>query len=113
MIRRPPRSTLFPYTTLFRSPFPVVERPSGPFEELHGHRRAPLDFCNFFGYERIATDTPLAVIGPLTKIIFERHNFRNFTFPVSFPICSYSFIECGSAEYFCPSPACVRQDRKT
>src|SRR2546430_12753357 len=26
MIRRPPRSTLFPYTTLFRSP-PVVGRP--------------------------------------------------------------------------------------
>src|SRR2546429_6299367 len=24
MIRRPPRSTLFPYTTLFRSPFPLV-----------------------------------------------------------------------------------------
>src|SRR3712207_7116463 len=24
MIRRPPRSTLFPYTTLFRSPQPVV-----------------------------------------------------------------------------------------
>src|SRR5436309_5445657 len=27
MIRRPPRSTLFPYTTLFRS---VANRPSGP-----------------------------------------------------------------------------------
>src|SRR5260370_7137073 len=26
MIRRPPRSTLFPYTTLFRSPRPVAER---------------------------------------------------------------------------------------
>src|SRR3712207_7061486 len=25
MIRRPPRSTLFPYTTLFRSHFPVLE----------------------------------------------------------------------------------------
>src|SRR2546426_4856646 len=25
MIRRPPRSTLFPYTTLFRSPLAVVE----------------------------------------------------------------------------------------
>src|SRR3712207_8132196 len=25
MIRRPPRSTLFPYTTLFRSPFDVEE----------------------------------------------------------------------------------------
>src|SRR3712207_8223135 len=30
MIRRPPRSTLFPYTTLFRSPAPggIVSRPS-------------------------------------------------------------------------------------
>src|SRR5258707_15678414 len=26
MIRRPPRSTLFPYTTLFRSPYPQAER---------------------------------------------------------------------------------------
>src|SRR2546429_3748964 len=25
MIRRPPRSTLFPYTTLFRSPYPTPE----------------------------------------------------------------------------------------
>src|SRR3712207_8778301 len=32
MIRRPPRSTLFPYTTLFRSP--VV--PSGKFRDRHG-----------------------------------------------------------------------------
>src|SRR5256885_9796986 len=27
MIRRPPRSTLFPYTTLFRSPFPRCSLP--------------------------------------------------------------------------------------
>jgi len=27
MIRRPPRSTLFPYTTLFRSPTPVANQP--------------------------------------------------------------------------------------
>src|SRR2546430_6373946 len=27
MIRRPPRSTLFPYTTLFRSPFPSQAAP--------------------------------------------------------------------------------------
>src|SRR5260370_12057284 len=31
MIRRPPRSTLFPYTTLFRSVH-------GPYEPEHGHR---------------------------------------------------------------------------
>src|SRR2546429_6664813 len=29
MIRRPPRSTLFPYTTLFRSPISAVERETG------------------------------------------------------------------------------------
>src|SRR3990167_2063239 len=28
MLRRPPRSTLFPYTTLFRSPCPFGELPS-------------------------------------------------------------------------------------
>src|SRR5256884_4658358 len=32
MIRRPPRSTLFPYTTLFRSSvFPLVENPGAVF----------------------------------------------------------------------------------
>src|SRR5256886_16321922 len=30
MIRRPPRSTLFPYTTLFRSLRPGAGRPRGP-----------------------------------------------------------------------------------
>src|SRR2546429_1979012 len=30
MIRRPPRSTLFPYTTLFRSPPTVSRRSSSP-----------------------------------------------------------------------------------
>src|SRR2546422_6282314 len=33
MIRRPPRSTLFPYTTLFRS---TVNWPYGPSELLYG-----------------------------------------------------------------------------
>src|SRR3989442_9930464 len=50
MIRRPPRSTLFPYTTLFRSPLHTVERGSGgedssverePGDEVsHGRRGA-------------------------------------------------------------------------
>src|ERR1044071_10179671 len=33
MIRRPPRSTLFPYTTLFRSQLQLQQRPAG----LVGH----------------------------------------------------------------------------
>src|SRR3712207_7809860 len=32
MIRRPPRSTLFPYTTLFRSDSTQISRLSGPLE---------------------------------------------------------------------------------
>src|SRR2546422_10546357 len=47
MIRRPPRSTLFPYTTLFRSVFdvvtenPQIEHVAGDVEEpaVHEHGR--------------------------------------------------------------------------
>src|SRR5437764_10831035 len=34
MIRRPPRSTLFPYTTLFRSPATASMRPVRPFMSI-------------------------------------------------------------------------------
>src|SRR4051812_50006255 len=36
MIRRPPRSTLFPYTTLFRSRVP--QRPLLPCDDRHEHK---------------------------------------------------------------------------
>src|SRR3712207_7964752 len=36
MIRRPPRSTLFPYTTLFRSPRGRLERDGVQDRRLHG-----------------------------------------------------------------------------
>src|SRR2546426_5775012 len=37
MIRRPPRSTLFPYTTLFRSEVLVGDAPRGVVFQLHDH----------------------------------------------------------------------------
>src|SRR5476651_2766859 len=37
MIRRPPRSTLFPYTTLFRSPFCMAIDFWGQFGDTFGH----------------------------------------------------------------------------
>src|SRR2546422_8167194 len=48
MIRRPPRSTLFPYTTLFRSVVPhLVQDQAQPRAAVHDHhgefRAAPLD----------------------------------------------------------------------
>src|SRR5437899_6057184 len=44
MIRRPPRSTLFPYTTLFRSPAPEIAdaRPTGLAPRLHPVDRRPV-----------------------------------------------------------------------
>src|SRR3712207_7484336 len=44
MIRRPPRSTLFPYTTLFRSRharLPAARRPALPSRWLRGHAEWP------------------------------------------------------------------------
>src|SRR5437870_8507861 len=62
MIRRPPRSTLFPYTTLFRSPLGV----GGPI--------APPQFRLIFASCSTATATPvpssLTVLAP--KNDFER-----------------------------------------
>src|SRR5256885_11265439 len=39
MIRRPPRSTLFPYTTLFRSRTATVSRPAVAISEMNARRR--------------------------------------------------------------------------
>src|SRR2546427_4883505 len=53
MIRRPPRSTLFPYTTLFRSPLygisgePLCDSSRSPHTSPHfckGYRRVPTSF---------------------------------------------------------------------
>src|SRR2546422_4760730 len=48
MIRRPPRSTLFPYTTLFRSNFPLVE--DGEIRRAGAHLDKPdAEFLLVFG----------------------------------------------------------------
>src|SRR3712207_7264540 len=43
MIRRPPRSTLFPYTTLFRSPAAVGHDHPRPARPVEGRHRGALD----------------------------------------------------------------------
>src|SRR2546422_1888877 len=48
MIRRPPRSTLFPYTTLFRSVFPLLHGLDGRLVE-QWVRLEQLDFFDFTG----------------------------------------------------------------
>src|SRR3712207_7007766 len=46
MIRRPPRSTLFPYTTLFRSNLPVKAGFSLPAQETKLRRRSIATSCS-------------------------------------------------------------------
>src|SRR3712207_7368416 len=49
MIRRPPRSTLFPYTTLFRSFNHEAGKPVGTFEEAVGK----LDYVRDLGVNAV------------------------------------------------------------
>src|SRR5688572_31313146 len=47
MMRRPPRSTLFPYTTLFRSPEVLRARARDVVKSL-GYNEPPLDYADGF-----------------------------------------------------------------
>jgi len=62
MIRRPPRSTLFPYTTLFRSaPAPVQTRPaSPPIQAQPAPAQSPALAPVIAQIPKVATRTPVA-----------------------------------------------------
>src|SRR5690349_23709356 len=54
MIRHPPRSTLFPYTTLFRSRPGGIERRARPADQLAAHDEA--EQRHDHGADRLATN---------------------------------------------------------
>src|SRR5256885_14502219 len=60
MIRRPPRSTLFPYTTLFRS---AGSPPPGPASSASGWRARPSSLLRFL--VRLVLIAPRTVLLPL------------------------------------------------
>src|SRR2546425_11130694 len=74
MIRRPPRSTLFPYTTLFRSLLSceLDDQAAAPRDLLHGPRRAEL--VDAAAHDPLRPLDRIGAIGhgPLTLIHFER-----------------------------------------
>src|SRR5438477_3287639 len=53
MLRRPPRSTLFPYTTLFRSlPAAAIDRTFDEYlSNFRKRRRGEVDWSNYSPYE--------------------------------------------------------------
>src|SRR3712207_8746529 len=78
MIRRPPRSTLFPYTTLFRSHPETVRAPVGP--EAQGGQEVVADFpvvpvqIGLLGGEQV--QVPLAVRRPRPRRAADRKSTR-------------------------------------
>src|SRR2546422_3101141 len=64
MIRRPPRSTLFPYTTLFRSPAPATP-------PLDGNRKADVVVIGA-GFTGLSTALHLAAQGA-NVVVLESH----------------------------------------
>src|SRR2546430_12112794 len=78
MIRRPPRSTLFPYTTLFRSVRQELGFIQPPLEvslDDLAHRREVIDA--FHGF-----DLELAVLGAIRAAILEPDTRRNRVRPL-------------------------------
>src|SRR2546430_16817070 len=59
MIRRPPRSTLFPYTTLFRSP---TTRVNEVLQEAQGERPPPRGTGRFLYGTQVAAGPPTFVL---------------------------------------------------
>src|SRR2546425_1008247 len=64
MIRRPPRSTLFPYTTLFRSPGGAGSE-SVLMEPLNSNRTANVHILDF----RVEKGFRLGVVGKVTGML--------------------------------------------
>src|SRR2546427_5585660 len=70
MIRRPPRSTLFPYTTLFRSVLQTLP------EESHDHLpRAVRDFRLFTGSQETVADAGIHGIA-VALVVRDRKSTR-------------------------------------
>src|SRR3712207_7794174 len=75
MIRRPPRSTLFPYTTLFRSQPPDV--PGGEREQRH--RRGGHDRCvarRALEHAHLAEELARPERGDLLAVLEDRKSTR-------------------------------------
>src|SRR3712207_7296753 len=74
MIRRPPRSTLFPYTTLFRSRIAPIERAWSGLDHLYrAHRRTGQAVVALFvlhGALMLASIDSLVYLDPEVGFIF-------------------------------------------
>src|SRR2546422_3062404 len=86
MIRRPPRSTLFPYTTLFRSLRPAYDSPTGHFHVRYGHIGDHVA-ANVNAIGQIVDDDRREIDSKITKIRWIRRGaFEQVTYDSNYNI---------------------------
>src|SRR2546425_9050812 len=91
MIRRPPRSTLFPYTTLFRS---LPEVLTADFEELGTDRVADLeDLTKDVGQASLAVETEQHPGGAADSPFTANHPYADTNGPITRTIEAGTGIE--------------------
>src|SRR2546422_8229431 len=77
MIRRPPRSTLFPYTTLFRSQL-TLEEMSAIVSEAHKWRRKVAAHCHGDAAARIAIEAGVDSIDRKSTRLNSSHGYISY-----------------------------------
>src|SRR2546427_462510 len=118
MIRRPPRSTLFPYTTLFRSYWPGGQRPSADAELMYAEPINTKDKQRYFR-------KPLAlIVSPASNFLdwrSPRHVDQVWFLPprpcrqTLGPDCSEDLLHCGPTRPLEPpaaEPTCPADDHQ-
>src|SRR5260370_19458406 len=99
MIRRPPRSTLFPYTTLFRSVLRAVEQPGGGVAGQHGCVGVAMQSLPVVGAADLEAAAGVQAI-PLDAFVGQR--------AVGSRAALRGFVQARVAEeFFCTQVACV------
>src|ERR1039457_4546958 len=115
MIRRPPRSTLFPYTTLFRSmifPRPFRSRTaatSGTSARLAGDRKSTrLNSSHLvISYAVFCLKKENQLVQSVRQHVQFRRHFRHAPRPIEQLLCLFFFLSCQHRRRTSPSPPCV------
>src|SRR2546429_6616989 len=80
MIRRPPRSTLFPYTTLFRSVAAAVDAPlADPLRQLRNHQIVAVELLRLERRSEEHTSELQSRLHLVCRLLLEKkkHNMSN------------------------------------
>src|SRR5690348_18214586 len=91
MIRRPPRSTLFPYTTLFRSPTPSCQAASGSVNAGSSVLRSTPSAAGRSEEHTSELQSPVHLV---CRLLLEKKNTHNYTYRTALVQTQSTFMSC-------------------